>query len=218
MSRYGDIRAPFKEDQLPVPCSPYGIGKLATESILRNLSDIHGFDYAIAVPHNIIGPRQKFDDPFRNVAAIMINLMLQGRQPYIYGNGQQERCFSNVWDCVYSLKEMGVRESAKGQVINIGPDHEKVTVLQLAQRIARQLDFKLNPIFLADRPQEARFAHCSSEKARRLLDYKPSHSLDEVITAMIASIRKSGPRPFRYHLNLEIQNELTPRTWGERLF
>ena len=36
------------------------------------------------MPHNIIGPRQKYNDPYRNVASIMINLMLQGRQPIIF--------------------------------------------------------------------------------------------------------------------------------------
>ena len=50
-------------------------------------------EYVIAVPHNIIGPRQKYDDPYRNVASIMINLMLQNRQPIIYGDGKQKDVF-----------------------------------------------------------------------------------------------------------------------------
>ena len=40
-------------------------------------SKTYGFEYNIAVPHNIIGPKQKYDDAFRNVASIMINLILQ---------------------------------------------------------------------------------------------------------------------------------------------
>src|ERR1035437_7012129 len=73
---------------------PYGIGKLAVEQFLRNLCETHCVEYVIAVPHNIIGPRQKYDDPYRNVASIMMNLMMQKRQPVIYGDGSQERCFS----------------------------------------------------------------------------------------------------------------------------
>jgi len=34
-----------------------------TELMLRNLAGVHGMEYVIAVPHNIIGPRQKYDDP-----------------------------------------------------------------------------------------------------------------------------------------------------------
>ena len=81
---------------------------------------VNGVEYVIAVPHNIIGPRQKFDDPYRNVAAIMINLMLQGRQPFIYGDGEQKRCFSYIDDDIYCLKEMATRKNVAGHVINIG--------------------------------------------------------------------------------------------------
>ena len=70
MARYGALPPPFKEEQEPHPEDPYGIGKLAAEKFLRNLCETHGVEYAIAVPHNIIGPRQKYDDPYRNVASM----------------------------------------------------------------------------------------------------------------------------------------------------
>jgi UDP-glucose 4-epimerase len=66
----------------------------------------------------------------------MINLMLQNRQPIIYGNGGQKRCFSYVDDGIYCLKEMAFRDSGVGHTVNIGPDEEVVTVLDLAERIA----------------------------------------------------------------------------------
>ena len=59
-------------------------------------------EFVIAVPHNIIGPRQKYDDPYRNVASIMINLMLQNRQPIIYGDGKQD--VFHIDDDLYCLK------------------------------------------------------------------------------------------------------------------
>lgn len=68
----------------------------------------------IAVPHNIIGPRQKYDDPYRNVASIMINLMLQGRQPVIYGDGEQKRCFSFVQDDVFCLEKLAFQDDVVG--------------------------------------------------------------------------------------------------------
>jgi UDP-glucose 4-epimerase len=218
MARYGALQPPFREDQEPKPQDPYGIGKLAAEEILRNLCDTHGVEYVIAVPHNIIGPRQKYDDPFRNVASIMINLMLQKRQPIIYSDGMQQRCFSFIDDCLYCLKEMAFRPNVVGQVINIGPDEEIVTIMDLATRIANQLRFNLNPVFLAGRPQEVTHAICASDKARRLLDYKTEVDLDTGLSHMIKFIRKRGTRPFKYHIDLEIVNERTPKTWSERLF
>src|SRR5438876_11964007 len=80
MARYGVGKPPFREDQIPHPEDPYGIAKYAAELLVANVCDTHGMEYAIAVPHNIIGPKQKYDAPFRNVASIMINRMLQGKQ------------------------------------------------------------------------------------------------------------------------------------------
>ena len=218
MARYGALPPPFREDAPCRPQDPYGIGKLAAEDILRNLCETHGVEYVIAVPHNIIGPRQKYDDPFRNVAAIMMNLMMQGRQPVIYGDGQQERCFSYIDDCLYCLKEMGFRPEVNGQVINIGPDEEIITISDLSNRIANQLRFNLDPVHLPDRPKEVKHAICSSDKARRLLDYKTTVDLDEGLAQMIEFIRQRGTREFKYHIDLEIVSERTPKTWSQRLF
>ena len=62
--------------------------KLQLKIFLKILCNTHGVEYNIAVPHNIIGPKQKYDDPYRNVVSIMSNLMLQNRQPIIYGDGE----------------------------------------------------------------------------------------------------------------------------------
>ena len=74
MARYGDIKTPFKESDVCNPVDPYGVTKLAAENILKILCETHNLEYNIAIPHNIIGPKQKYDDPFRNVASIMTNL------------------------------------------------------------------------------------------------------------------------------------------------
>ena len=99
-ARYGIGHPPYTEDQIPNPVDPYGIAKYAAELLVRNVCETHGLEYVIAVPHNIIGPKQKYDDAYRNVASIMINRMLQGKQPIIYGDGEQTRDFVYVDDVV----------------------------------------------------------------------------------------------------------------------
>lgn len=218
MSRYGTNTVPFTEDMEPNPQDPYGIGKYASELLLRNLCKVHGMEWVIAVPHNIVGPRQKYDDPYRNVASIFINLMLQGRQPHIYGDGNQKRCFSYVSDDVEPLVRMATDTAVVGEVMNIGPDDEFITINQLAARIARLLDFDLHIQYTAARPQEVLLANCSADKARRLLGYSPKVKLDEGLQYMIDWIRLRGPKPFDYHLDIEILNDKTPETWSKRLF
>jgi UDP-glucose 4-epimerase len=217
MSRYGTGTAPFTEDQEPQPKNPYGIAKLAAERALINLCNTHDVEYAIAVPHNIIGTRQKFDDPYRNVASIMANLMLQQRSPYIYGDGQQTRCFSHVDDCLFCLIEMGLGDRGVGQIVNIGPDEGSITINELFRRLKEMIGFEGQALYLSDRPEEVRHAVCSSDKARSLLGYKTTRSLDDGLRDIVAYIREVGHRRFRYHLDLEIINELTPKSWSHRL-
>jgi UDP-glucose 4-epimerase len=218
MARYGTNQVPFREDMTPRPQDPYGIGKYAAELMLQNLAETHGMEWVVAVPHNIIGPRQKYDDPYRNVASIFINMMLQGRQPYIYGDGNQMRCFSFVSDDIDPLKQMAFRPEVNGQVINIGPDDEFITINELAETTARLIQFPLEINYTKGRPQEVLLANCSADKARNLLGYQPKVKLEDGLGQMADWISNRGVRPFKYHIDLEILNEKTPDTWSKRLF
>lgn len=219
MARYGtQERVPFTEDMVPKPQDPYGISKLAAERLLQCISEVHGMELVIAVPHNIIGPRQKYDDPYRNVASIMINLMLQGRQPIIYGDGTQKRCFSFIQDDIACLKKLAFQEGLAGEIINIGPDEEFVTINELADVIADILKFDVSPVYVPGRPQEVKLATCSAEKARKLLGYRTQYTLRRGLEEMVRYISRRGPKKFRYHLDVEIVNEKTPRTWTEKMF
>lgn len=219
MARYGaqDV-TPFTEDMTCKPQDPYGIAKYSAELLLQNLAEVHGVKLVIAVPHNIVGPRQKFDDPYRNVASIMINLMLQGRQPIIYGDGSQTRCFSDIRDDIDCLTSLAFDERAVGQIFNIGPDEEEVTINDLCFEIANQLKFNVDPIYMKGRPQEVKHATCSADKIRTYFGYQTKYTLKDSISEMIEYISSQGPREFSYHLPLEIINQSTPDTWKKKIF
>lgn len=218
MARYGTNETPFREHYEPFPQDPYGIAKEAAERVLRVLCETHGVEHVIAVPHSIYGPRQKYDDPYRNVVSIMANLMLQGRQPIIYGDGEQKRCFSYITDCIDSLEAMAVMPGLTGETINIGPDEEFVTINDLAQRLANITGVNLNPIYMPGRPAEVKLATCSSDKARKMLGYETKVFLDDGLRLLVDDMRTRGTKPFSYHFDVEIKNHLVPRTWTERLF
>ena len=218
MARYGNIKQPFNEDDIPKPVDPYGISKLAAEKILINLCETYGVEYNIAVPHNIIGVKQKYDDPFRNVASIMINLMLQGRRPIIYGDGEQKRSFSDVDDCIYCIDKLATDKEIKGEILNIGPDDNFITINELFSKLSNQLKFNKGAINYNDRINEVKLANCSAKKAKKLLKYKKSISLDESLSKMIDYIKIKGIKDFKYNYELEIINEKTPKTWLEKKF
>jgi UDP-glucose 4-epimerase len=218
MARYGNIKIPFREEDELKPVDPYGVSKVAAENILKILSKTHGVEYNIAVPHNIIGPTQKYDDPFRNVVSIMINLMLQNKKPIIYGDGSQKRTFSDIDDCIYCLDKLLTDPQIISQVVNIGPDEEFISINELYHLLSNKLKFNLEPKYLEDRPNEVKEATCSADKARKILGYKTSVNLDESLDKIINYIRKKGPRHFQYNYPLEINNEKTPIAWKEKLF
>jgi len=218
MARYGNIKIHFREEDELKPADPYGVSKVAAENILKILSKTHGVEYNIAVPHNIIGPNQKYDDPFRNVVSIMINLMLQNKKPIIYGDGSQKRTFSDIDDCIYCLDKLLTDPQIISQVVNIGPDEEFISINELYHLLSNKLKFNLEPKYLEDRPNEVKEATCSADKARKILGYKTSVNLDESLDKIINYIRKKGPRHFQYNYPLEINNEKTPIAWKEKLF
>lgn len=220
MARYGEQpEVPFRETMNPRPIDPYGVAKVGAENLLTVLSEVHGFEAVNLVPHNIIGSHQKYDDPYRNVASIMINLMLRGKQPIIYGDGNQKRSFTDVRDILPCFVKSLTQADVAGQTINIGPDDKVTTILELAELVAEVLGFgPLHPVFVEPRPREVRHATCSADKARRLFGYQAQHELAGTIKEMAAWIERRGPRKFRYHLDLEILNDRTPKSWTQKLF
>jgi UDP-glucose 4-epimerase len=103
------------------------------------------------------------------------------------------------------------------QTINIGPDEEFVSIKEVAEICANVTGFNEPFIHMKDRPQEVKHAVCSSDKARLMLQYKTTTTLKEGIKKTYEYIKRQGPRPFEYHLNLEIINSKTPETWKDKL-
>jgi UDP-glucose 4-epimerase len=218
MARYGDVASPFKEEDVINPVDPYGVSKVSAEKVLKILAKTHGIEYNIAVPHNIIGPKQKYNDPFRNVASIMTNLILQNRAPVIYGDGEQKRSFSDIEDCIFCLDKMMTDPKIVSETINIGPDENYITINELFSKISNKLKFNKGPIYHLDRPNEVKFASCSADKARKLLGYKTQIKLDDSLDKLINFIKHNGTKKFDYNYSLEILNEKTPETWAKKFF
>ena len=217
MARYGkQPNIPYTEDMECMPSTPYGVAKLASEQVIKQICELNNMEYVILVPHNIVGPRQNYTDPYRNVASIMINRMLQGKQPIIYGDGEQKRSFSFIEDCIYCIERAIIQDNLNGEIINIGPDEDFVTINDLAKEIAKQLNFDLKPIYIKDRPNEVKLAYCSSNKARKLLNYQTSITFENGIKAMIDDIKQKGTKEFIYNYPLEINNSNTPETWKDQ--
>lgn len=217
MARYGNQKLPFKEEMETKPEDPYGIAKVAAEDTLKLLCDVHEMEYNIAVPHNIVGPNQKYDDPFRNVMSIFINRNLQNKPAIIYGDGNQKRCFSYIDDVIFCLEKLALDKNINKEIVNIGPDEETITLSELSKLVANEMRFNGEPIYVDPRPKEVKEASCSSDKARKILGYQTKTNLVNSIKLTADFIREKGPKSFKYNLPLEINTKKTPKTWSKKI-
>ena len=185
---------------------------------MKCLCDLHSVEWCIAVPHNVYGPGQRYWDPFRNVPAIMANRCLLGKAPVVYGDGLQKRSLSYIADVVEPMLIMADHPAAAGEVFNVGPGGEGVTIADLAWKIIAFTGAVVPPEYLPGRPSEVHQAYCSDEKTRTVLGYESRWDLDAGLKELIGWIAQEGPRPFDYHLPLEITRTplQIPRTWTER--
>ena len=222
MSVYGAQKAPFSEDMERKPEDIYAISKSAMEHGTEILSKVHKFNYTIIRPHNVYGPRQNLADPYRNVIAIFINRLLQGKNYFIYGDGMQKRAFSYIDDFTPYIMRAGFDDIANSEIFNIGPVQE-YTINELSDTVLKvffpdgNTPDNLMPRHLPPRPLEVSDAWCTVDKAEKLLGYKTTVSLEDGIKKMLEWARKVGPVPFHYLDNLELVSEDTPSTWKDKL-
>lgn len=216
MAVYGNQIVPFNEEMPTKPEDIYGIAKVAMEKSLEVLSDVHGIEYTILRPHNVIGERQ-IVDPYRNVAMIFMNRILQNKPPIIYSSGEQKRSFSYIGDSILPMIRAGFQENTNKQIINIGPT-EEYSINQLADCILKEFDREdLKPIYIANRPREVKNAWCTNEKAKNLLGFETKTSFEEGIHKMAEYVKRVGPKEFKYLEKLELEGPLLPITWRDKI-
>lgn len=215
MAVYGNQKPPFSEDIPRMPEDPYGCGKAYCERMLEIFAELYGFDYTILRPHNVYGPRQNLSDPYRNVLGIWINGIMGGKPPFIYGDGEQTRAFSYIEDVTSAVANAGIYKKSNNHIINVGSG-EVVTINEACKIVLEAINSDLKPIHLGKRPNEVKYAHCTTEKSEKLLDYKTTHKLKDGIKKMVEWAKKVGLQKPTYRLPLEITKK-APRAWKEKL-
>lgn len=222
MSVYGAQKPPFSEDIIMQPEDVYGSAKASMEVVTRVLSNVHGFKYLIIRPHNVYGIRQNLSDPYRNVIGIFLNCLLNNKGFYIYGDGEQKRAFSFIDDVIPPMINAAFNKKCEGKTMNIGGE-EPLTLNQLAKILLEEFfeskDISKNfiPKHLPSRPQEVKYAYSNHDLARKLMGFKTKTSFRNGLKEMIKWAKKMGPQKFVYLKELDLKNDLVPKTWSQKL-
>jgi UDP-glucose 4-epimerase len=173
---YGECPSkPAREDDAVRPESPYGYSKAAAETYIRFYGKQYQLPFTILRYGNVYGPRQ---DPHgeAGVVAIFAGKLLEGEAVTIFGTGKQERDYVHVQDVVAA----NVAALLKGEndTFNIG-NGIPVSVNMLYERLAKISPNAKKPVYAPARAGELERSVLSSERAQKVLGWRPAHSLDK---------------------------------------
>lgn len=196
------ISVPFKED----------------DDLLTGATDKHRWAYAcaktldefLALAHyketrlpvtvarlfNTVGPRQT--GQYGMVVPRFVGAALKNEPIEVHGDGTQSRCFGHIADVVEGLTTMMENPACFGQVVNMGSDAE-VTINALAERAialtSSTSKIKYVPYSEAygEGFEDMQRRVPSLEKARQMIGYQPTRTLDDIINDVAGELRQNKP-------------------------
>jgi UDP-glucose 4-epimerase len=187
---YGrDAPIPSLEDVLPLPESPYGIGKHCAEQYVGLYNRLHQCSHSVLRLANVYGPRQ---DPTgeSGVVPIFCSQVLKGIRPTIFGDGSQTRDYVYVGDAVAAF--LAAADRHRPGTWNIGTGIE-VSVLELARAVGEATGQTVEPKLAAARPGELQRSALAVERAWRDLGWREQTGLAEGVRAVCQWIEAGTP-------------------------
>jgi nucleoside-diphosphate-sugar epimerase len=178
-SVYGETPTlPKRETMTPAPISPYGVTKLMGEVYGRLFHRIYGLEFVALRYFNIFGPRQDPDSPYSGVLSRFNAAFLEGREPTIYGDGQQSRDFTFVANAVQANLLACTAQNVAGLVFNIGTGN-RYTLNQTLQMLGKITGRSGNAQYTPPRNGDILHSQADISEAREKLGYNPRVEFEE---------------------------------------
>ncbi|SIO55344.1 UDP-glucose 4-epimerase [Singulisphaera sp. GP187] len=170
----------------------YAVAKLAAEISLVNTTRVTPLRACIIRPFNVAGPRQSPKGGF--VLPRFIGQALRNEPLTVYSDGSMVRAFTHVQDIVQGLI-LTMERGTNGEAYNLGNPANKVTILELAQRVVKiaesqsridHVDPKtlFGPLF-----EEANDKYPDAKRSTEELGWQPRSDVDQVIRDTLHYIR-----------------------------
>jgi len=178
-SAYGDTPTlPKREDMPTNPLSPYALQKLVAEQYCQMFTRLYGFETVTIRYFNVFGPRQDPGSPYSGVISLFSTALLEGRQPTIYGDGEQTRDFTYVANVVDGVLRACEAPNAAGEVINVACG-TRISLNELLRVMNTIVGSRLDAIYKETRAGDVRDSQADITKAKTLLGYTPIVSLHD---------------------------------------
>ncbi|MBT5875205.1 MAG: NAD-dependent epimerase/dehydratase family protein, partial [Candidatus Latescibacteria bacterium] len=198
---YGTARyVPIDEAHPLQGQSPYAASKIAADKIVESFVLSYDLPAVTIRPFNTFGPRQ-------STRAIIPTLITQAltMDQILVGDLTPTRDLNFVQNLVEAFLAAGTVDKAIGEVINVGTGIE-ISIGDLAQKIqhltGRDVPLVKDPSRIRPAKSEVRQLLAEIEKARLILDWRPSVSLEDGLEQTIRWISSNIDHynPGTYHV------------------
>ena len=187
-SLYAGQEMPFVET-LPVnkPLSSYAASKKAAEVLAYSHHHLYDLDISICRYFTVYGPAGRPDMSYFR----FIQWIDQGRPLEIFGDGTQSRDFTYVDDIasgtIAALKPLGY------EIFNLGGGKQPTTLLLMIEKLEKLLGKKAKLEFKPFHIADVKSTYADISKAKLLLDWEPTISLDEGLEQCVKWYRDNQP-------------------------
>ncbi len=188
-SVYGDSpELPKKETMNPRPLSPYAVSKLAGEKYCQVFSRIYGLETIGLRYFNVFGKRQDPGSQYSAVIPKFIKQMLNDKQPTIYGDGLQSRDFTFIANIIKANLLAATKDVKESLILNCACN-ERINLIELVNKINKNLDKGIEPVFENSRPGDVKHSFADIELAKEKLGYRVEVDFEEGLKQTIDSLK-----------------------------
>ena len=184
-------RLPYDESMPLLAEEPYDVSKACAELLAGSYRASYGTPIAITRCANFYGPG---DRNWRRLVPGTLRSILLGERPLIRSDGSLVRDYLYVKDGVsaYLLlaEALAADPALAGQAFNFSAELP-LTVAEMVERLQDAAGTSLEPVIANDAVGEIPAQHLSARKAREVLGWAPSYTLEEGLAETVAYYREA---------------------------
>ena len=179
---YGDQECLPYDEELPLMGTfPYDVSKSCADLLARSYQATFGVPAVITRCGNFFGGG---DLNWNRIIPGTIRSVLRGQQPVIRSDGKYVRDYFYIEDAAaaYMLlaEKLAKQPELAGEAFNFSNENQ-LTVLEIVEQVLKVMQSDLKPKILHETAHEIKHQYLSSDKARRLLKWKPLFTIEEAL-------------------------------------
>ncbi len=176
---------PTDEDKPLMPTSIYAQSKRHQEEMCLLIGKTYGIPTVALRYFNVYGSRQSLSNPYTGACAIFTSRILNNKSPYIFEDGNQTRDFIHAKDIAKANLNALEHARADYKAINIGTG-KPITIVKLAETLVKLYSKPHLKPHISNEYRKGDIRHCYADitRAQKLLNFKPTVSLQEGLTEL----------------------------------